>query len=78
MGLARARYGTSYGDFSRGNSQQKILIGIGEKILKDKLDLTKVLDLVNILGDNLRTSLSVDEIKSGMRILILLKSGSFH
>ena len=32
LGLARARHGTTGGDFSRGASQQKILIGIKNKI----------------------------------------------
>lgn len=64
VGLARARHGTSGGDFSRGASQQKIIIGIKDKILEKKLSLTDILGLINTLGDNLRTNFSVSELKT--------------
>lgn len=64
LGLARARHGTTNGDFSRGASQQKILIGIKDKILEKGLSITDLLSLASTLGDNLRTNLSIDEIKS--------------
>lgn len=64
VGLARARHGTSGGDFSRGNSQQKILIGIKNKVLEKNLSLSDILGLVNTLGDNLRTNFSVNELKT--------------
>lgn len=64
VGLARARHGTAGGDFSRGNSQQKILIGIKNKILEKNLSLSDILGLVNTLGDNLRTNFSVNELKT--------------
>ena len=69
LGLARARHGTQLGDFSRGNSQQKILIGIKDKILEKGLGLTEILGLVNTLGDNLRTNFSVENIKTGVHLL---------
>lgn len=64
VGLARARHGTSGGDFSRGASQQKIIIGIKDKILEKNLSLTDILGLINTLGDNLRTNFSVSELKT--------------
>ena len=64
VGLARARHGTSGGDFSRGASQQKIIIGIKDKILEKNLSLGDILGLVNTLGDNLRTNFSVSELKT--------------
>ena len=64
VGLARARHGTSGGDFSRGASQQKIIIGIKNKILEKSLSLSDILGLVNTLGDNLRTNFSVSELKT--------------
>ena len=64
VGLARARHGTEHGDFSRGASQQKILIGIKDKILQDGLSIPDMLGLANILGDNLRTNFTVGELKS--------------
>ena len=64
LGLARARHGTASGDFSRGASQQKILIGIKDKIFEKQLSLTDLIGLANTLGDNLRTNFNVEEIKS--------------
>ena len=62
--LARTRYGTTHGDFSRGASQQKILIGIKNRIFEKELSLPDIISLANTLGDNLRVNLSVDEIKT--------------
>ncbi len=64
LGLARARHGTSSGDFSRGASQQKILIGIKDKIFEKGLSLTDILSLASTLGDNLRTNFSLEEMKT--------------
>lgn len=64
LGLARARHGTTGGDFSRGNSQQKILIGIKNKLMEKDLSITDYLGLASTLGDNLRTNFSIDELKS--------------
>lgn len=64
LGLARARHGTMGGDFSRGTSQQKILIGIKNKIFEKDLSITDLLSLASTLGDNLRTNFSLQEIKS--------------
>ena len=64
LGLARARHGTTGGDFSRGASQQKILIGIKDKVFEKQLSLTDIISLASTLGDNLRTNFSVDELKS--------------
>lgn len=70
LGLARARHGTASGDFSRGASQQKILVGIKDKILEKKLSLTDTLSLAGTLGDNLRTNFSIDEMKTLAHIAI--------
>ena len=64
LGLARARHGTSGGDFSRGASQQKILVGIKDKISEQGLSITDMMGLASTLGDNLRTNFSIEEIKS--------------
>ena len=64
LGLARARHGTTSGDFSRGASQQKILIGIKNKISEKQLSITDLLSLASTLGDNLRTNFSIDEMKT--------------
>ncbi|MBQ3436403.1 LCP family protein [Candidatus Saccharibacteria bacterium] len=64
LGLARARHGTTNGDFTRGASQQKILIGIKNKILEKQLSLTDIIDLASTLGDNLRTNFTISEMKT--------------
>ena len=64
VALSRARHGTASGDFSRGASQQKILIGIKDKISEKGLSLTDLIGLANTLGDNLRTNFNVEELKS--------------
>jgi hypothetical protein len=68
LGLARARHGTTLGDFSRGNSQQKILIGIKNKIYEKNLSLTDMMSLAGTLGDNLRTNLTTSEIKTAAHL----------
>ena len=64
LGLARARHGTTSGDFSRGASQQKILIGIKNKLLSKNLSITELTDLAGTLGDNLRTNFNIEELKT--------------
>ncbi len=64
LGLARARHGTTSGDFSRGASQQKILIGIKDKVFEKNLSLSEIMNLASTLGDNLRTDFSIEEMKT--------------
>ena len=64
VALARARHGTEMGDFSRGNSQQKILAGLQNKLLEGGIDLGMMLGLVDAVGDNVRFDFSLDEIKA--------------
>lgn len=64
-GLARARHGTVGGDFTRGNTQQKIVIAIVQKVLEAQIGWGQVINLLNILGDNLRTNFEAENFKSG-------------
>lgn len=64
LGLARARHGTMGGDFSRAASQQKIIIGIKNKLAEKALSVSDLISLASTLGDNLRTNFSIDEMKS--------------
>ncbi|MBQ6393762.1 LCP family protein [Candidatus Saccharibacteria bacterium] len=64
LGLARARHGTAGGDFTRGASQQKILMALQEKLLQGGIDISEALGLMNALGDNLRMDFNADEIKT--------------
>ncbi len=69
LGLSRARHGTEYGDFSRAASQQKILIGIKNKVVEKGLGLSDALNIVSSVGDNLRMNFNMAEIKTGMHLL---------
>lgn len=69
LGLARARHGTTGGDFTRGNTQQKIVEGIINKAISSNIGVSEALGLLNILGDNLRSNFSTDNIKAGIRML---------
>lgn len=64
LGLARARHGTLGGDFTRGTSQQKILIGIKNRIFEKNLSIADMLSLASTLGDNLRTNFSIQDLKT--------------
>ena len=64
LGLARARHGTDNGDFSRGNSQQKILIALQQRLASGDITMTQGISLINTLGDNLRTDLSMNELST--------------
>lgn len=64
LGLARARHGTTSGDFSRAASQQKILIGIKERLKEKELSVGDLIGIASSLGDNLRTNFSVEELKT--------------
>jgi polyisoprenyl-teichoic acid--peptidoglycan teichoic acid transferase len=78
LGLARARHGTTSGDFSRGASQQKILIGIKDKVVQNNLSLTDLISLASTLGDNIRTNFSVEELKTCAHILTDLDLNSMR
>lgn len=74
LGLARARHGTEMGDFTRGNSQQKILAAIQKKLVESNIDLGTVLGLVDVIGDNVRMDFNIEELKT---IFYLAKDISF-
>lgn len=69
LGLARARHGTQGGDFTRGNTQQKIVEAIVDKVMSRGVGITEAFNLLNILGDNLRSNFSTDNVKAGVRVL---------
>ena len=69
LALSRARHGTEYGDFSRAASQQKILIGIKNKVVEKGLGLSEALSIINAVGDNLTMNFEMSELKTGMHLL---------
>lgn len=64
VALSRARHGTIGGDFSRGASQQKILIGIKDRVFEKQFSITELVSLASTLGDNLRTNFSISDFKT--------------
>lgn len=69
LALSRARHGTEHGDFTRGNSQQKILVAIKDKVVEKGLGLSEALAMINAVGDNIRSNFDMDAIKTGMHLL---------
>lgn len=69
LGLARARHGTTNGDFTRGNSQQKLLIAIKDKVVEKGLGVTDAIGILSALGDNLRTNMNMSEMKTSAHLL---------
>ena len=69
LALARARHGVAGGDFARGENQQRILTAVKEKIVKKGMDIPAMIALVNALGDNIRTNIKIDEMKTGAHLL---------
>lgn len=78
LGLSRARHGTEYGDFSRAASQQKILIGIKNKVVEKGLGLSDALNIISAVGDNLRMDFNMSEIKTGMHLLETFDLGNIR
>lgn len=68
LALARARHYAGGDDYHRGYNQQKILMGIKDKIYTTNLSLGDMLGMFSNLGDNLRTNLSVGEIKTAAHL----------
>ena len=68
LGLARARHGSVGGDFTRGENQQRVLVGIKERIAEKGMDIPAMINLMNVLGDNLRTNVNIDEIKTAAKV----------
>jgi LCP family protein required for cell wall assembly len=69
LGLARARHGTDYGDFTRGNSQQKILVAMKEKLSSQQISIGWLINMFNILGDNIRTDFTADDISAAAKFV---------
>ena len=67
--LARIRHGTAHGDFTRSASQQKILIGIKDKILASQLGIPELLNLFDTLSNNLKVNFSSTELKTLAHLL---------
>ena len=78
LAFARARHGTQGGDFTRGNTQQKIVMAIVQKVIDNGVGVTEAFSLLNILGDNLRTNFSAENIKSGVKLASGVEVGAMR
>lgn len=78
VALARARHGTVGGDFTRGNSQQKIMEGIVQELATNGVNITEAFSLLNILGDNFRSNFSTDNIKAGVKMASAFNPGTMR
>ena len=78
LGLARARHGSVGGDFTRGENQQKVLVAIKNKIAEKGMDIPAMINLVNVLGDNLRTNVNIEEIKTAAKVFSNFNPAKHH
>ncbi|NTW61085.1 LCP family protein [Candidatus Saccharibacteria bacterium] len=73
-------YGLANSNFDREKNQQKILIAFKEKAMTTGVltDLGAVTKLIDALGDNLRTNIQTDEIKTLMDVANTIKAEDVH
>lgn len=84
--LAQARgdvaptYGLGNSNFDREKNQQKILIAIKDKAMTTGIltNISAITKLIDALGNNLRTNIQTDEIRTLMDIANNTKSGDVH
>jgi LCP family protein required for cell wall assembly len=73
LAYARSRHGDPRGDFGRGEHQQKVILGIKDKVLSlgTFSNPAKVTSLLDTLGNRVRTDFSINDI---MRIYDVAKN----
>jgi LCP family protein required for cell wall assembly len=72
LGYARSRYGAERGDFDRGEHQQKVIVGIKDKVLSlgTFSNPLKVSQLLDTMGNRVQTNFALNDI---MRLYELSK-----
>ena len=73
LGYARSRYGAERGDFDRGEHQQKVIVGIKDKVLSlgTFSNPLKVSQLLDTMGNRVQTNFALNDI---MRLYDLSKN----
>lgn len=68
---ARSRYGSAGGDFDRALRQQKVLSAVKDKIMNLGFlaNPKKLVDLINIIGDHVRTDFTPNEVYAMAKML---------
>ena len=79
LAFSRARgseggYGLSGGNFDRERNQQKIIQATLAKINASKYDISKLLNIVNAVGNNVKTTFSTKEYQTLAELAIGTKS----
>ncbi|MDO4868538.1 MAG: LCP family protein [bacterium] len=79
LAFSRARgseggYGLSGGNFDRERNQQKIIQATLAKINASKYDISKLLNIVNAVGDNVKTTFSTKEYQTLAELAIGMRS----
>jgi len=72
LALSRHRKTLTNGDFGRVGHQQLVLEGIANRILTEVYSVSEMLAILDVLGENLDTNLSIMEITSIVRYLLEL------
>jgi len=73
-------YGLGNSNFDREKNQQKILIALKDKAMTTGIltNLSAVTNLIDALGNNLRTNIKTDEINTLMQVASNIKSNDVH
>lgn len=79
-GLGAQSYGFEGNNFSRERNQQLVLMALKEKATSSGTftDITKVMGLMDAMGDNLRTNVDSKEIQSGLALATEIKTENIH
>ncbi len=79
-GMGARTYGLSGSNFAREKNQQLVLMALKDKAASTGTltDITKVMGLMQAMGDNLRTNVSPEEVQTIMRLGADIQTGDIH
>ena len=76
LALSRHRKTLAKGDLGRAEHQQLVIEGIVNQMLTEMDTVGEFLDLLDVLGNNIETNISMNQMTSGIQYLLGLLSGS--
>ena len=76
LALSRHRKTLAKGDLGRAEHQQLVIEGILNQMLTEMDTVGEFLDLLDVLGNNIETNISMNQLTSGIQYLLSLLSGS--
>lgn len=79
-GMGALTYGLEQSNFDREKNQQRVLMALKEKATSTGTltDITKVMGLMDAMGDNLRTNVDAKEIQTALWLASEIKEADIH